>query len=306
MWRYVKYVVYAVFLASIAYYLSIPFSHSAVDKAFISGGIVVLTDVLLTGFGKAIKKAVRDERARYELKVVASYVLYIIALSLVLFLWLDNPQTVVLAVGIIGAGLVVVFQDVLMSIAAFAYILVAKPFSVGDRIEVDGRAGDVIDIGAISIKLMEIKGWVKADQGTGRLVMVPNNVVFKSQVVNYTKDFNFIWDEISVPVTYGSDWKRATKIMLEIAAKKQLDTEKMAAAEFRRLTEKYFLKKRELEPRVYMELTDNWINLTLRYVVPALERRKIHNEISMELLERLEREKKIEIASETVDVTLRG
>ncbi|MBN3036837.1 MAG: mechanosensitive ion channel family protein [Candidatus Diapherotrites archaeon] len=302
--KYLKLLVYAAFLASLAYYMITPISHSAIDKAFISAGLILLTDAVLSFVSAFIKQAVKDRRDQYELRSIASYALYLTALVAVLFVWIEDPQTFVLGFGIMGAGFVIVFQDALLSIAAFAYIILVKPFSVGDRVEIGNNRGDVIDIDVFSTKLMEIGEWVKADQVTGRLVIIPNNVVFKSPITNYTKDFNFIWDEVYVPVTYGSDWKKATKILLDAAKNASEKMSRLAAHEIKELSSKYFLKEKDLDPHVYAELTDNWIGLSLRYVVPAAERRQVHNRVSTEVLERIGKARRIRIASESMSVEL--
>ncbi|MCJ7780119.1 MAG: mechanosensitive ion channel family protein, partial [Acidimicrobiia bacterium] len=84
-----------------------------------------------------------------------------------------------------------------------------------NRIEIDGTAGDVIDIRAFRFTLLEINNWVDADQSTGRLVHVPNGRLFKYVAANYTERFFRIWHEIPVSVTFESDWRRAEEVLRE-------------------------------------------------------------------------------------------
>ena len=80
-----------------------------------------------------------------------------------------------------------------------------RPFEVGDRIQVGEHIGDVVDIGAFTFTLLEVGHWVQADQSSGRVIHVPNGVVFDSPVTSYTKGFRYLWDELPVLVTFESN-----------------------------------------------------------------------------------------------------
>lgn len=92
----------------------------------------------------------------------------------------------------------IALADVLKNMAGWMYIPSRRPFRVGDRIEIEGTRGDVVDIRLFCFSLMEIGNWVDAEQSTGRLVHVPNGSVFINQVANYTEGFQYIWHEMPV------------------------------------------------------------------------------------------------------------
>ena len=92
--------------------------------------------------------------------------------------------------------------------AGWLFIVGKRPFTVGDRIEVDGSAGDVIDVSLFQFTMLEIGNWVDADQSTGRIIHVPNRFAFNKSLANFTQSFGFIWNEANVLITFESDWER--------------------------------------------------------------------------------------------------
>ena len=101
-------------------------------------------------------------------------------------------------------------QEVIMSIAGWIAIVTGDFYKSGDRVMVGGIKGDVIDLGVLRTTVMELGDWVDGDLYNGRIVRIANSFVFKEPVFNYSSDFPFLWDEIKIPIQYGSDHERAT------------------------------------------------------------------------------------------------
>jgi small-conductance mechanosensitive channel len=151
-------------------------------------------------------------------------------------------------------------------------------------------------------KLLEIKEWVEADQPTGRIDIMPNNLVLSNTVRNYTKQLGFIFEELDLPLTYKSNWRKAREKILTIVQNETGDVTNAAAEQMRSLGEKYFVKKSDVEPSTYVTLTDNWILIGVRYPTWARKRRSTKSRISKLVLEMVEAEPDIEIASTTIDI----
>ena len=163
--------------------------------------------------------------------------------------------------------------------------------------------GDVIDIGPLFTKVLEIRGWIDYDYPTGRIVSVTNSAVFNSPVFNYTHHFRFVWDQISIPITYDSDWKMALKIMTE-AAKSHTEYGKLlpeAKSSLRKAQRDYAIKHVTLDVQVFVKLTDNWIELSLVYPADSHMRPIVRSDVSRTILEKF-KESGITIASETIDI----
>ncbi len=191
-----------------------------------------------------------------------------------------------------------------MSVAGWLRIVLVHPYQQGDRIEINGVRGDVIDIRVMRTTLMEIGGWVDADQSTGRLVHIPNAWVFLYPVYNYTQGFRFIWNELSVTVTFRSDWQAARDIMESLARESTAIVERQVAEEIRQMSREFLIHYSILTPFVYVRIVENGIRLTLRYLCEARKRRGTEHALTVSILEAFRRHGGIELAYPAVQVAL--
>jgi len=256
-------------------------------------------------FEEIIIKRMKQAKMRYSFKKTISILYVLIFLFALVAIWLEQTETILISYGLIGAGIAVSLQDVFKNFAGGIIIFSTGIYRVGDRVEINGKIGDVMDIGVLYTTMMEIGVWVDGNQTTGRLSIIPNSNVLTNNVNNFTKDHNFIWDEISLPITYESDWRKASDIILEIVKKETKDIAIKAGKEITKLGEKYYLPKKPVDPIIFLTLTDNWINLNIRYVTDTKERRIIRDRLSKLILIEIGKSKNITIASETIDVTLK-
>jgi small-conductance mechanosensitive channel len=143
--------------------------------------------------------------------------------------------------------------------------------------------------------------WVRSRQFTGRIVTVTNDKVFDEPVYNYTREFPFIWDEITVPVPYRTDRRRAETILLAAVAEHAEALDSRSEPVRRALERRYFMDLDETTPRVFYRLTDNWLELTARFVVRDHGMREVKDAISRTVLARFD-EARIELASATYEI----
>ncbi len=277
-----------------------PYLEKLVFTCAVISIIYLLVRVLFENFSLS---RIEDIKTKYAFRKGTTVLYYLLIAVTVAMVWVQNTEALLVSYGIVGAGIAIALQDVFKNFAGSIFILTSGIYTAGDRIEIEGMCGDVIDIGLWNTTLMEIQGWVKGDQATGRITLVPNGYVISSPVLNYTKDFTFIWDEIVLPITYGSDWKRAITLFTDIL--REQGEQHLAQAEeiVRRVGEKYFIVSRIMEPSIYLTLTDNWVQFTLRYIVDVRERRVVHDQLSRKILDAVDKEETITIASETMTVT---
>lgn len=255
-------------------------------------------------FERIFVKGVKGYKAKYSLTKAVSVVYLLIFLAVLITIWVENPQNLLIAYGLIGAGIAIALQDFFKNFVGGILILVNGLYRVGDRIEIASKYGDVIEIGVFYTTLMEMREWVAADQATGRLTVVPNGHVLSGYVSNYTKDHGFIWDEISIPLTYDSNWKEAHDMFLKIFKEETSTAIKAAEQGLSKLKDKYYVtQKRYLEPDIFIQLTDNWIAFNIRYITSVEERRATHSRLNRKLLEVVEKLENVRIASETIDIT---
>ena len=166
-----------------------------------------------------------------------------------------------------------------MNLAAWWFILWRRPFGVGDRIQIGEFRGDVIDLRIFQFSLMETGNWVDADQSTGRILHVPNGLVFSQALANYSQGLHFIWNEIPVVITFESNWVDAKEILTRIVNEKSLSLTQEAERRVREAAEKYMIFFKNLTPIVYTKVVDHGVCLTLRYLCNPRRRRGSENEI---------------------------
>jgi small-conductance mechanosensitive channel len=248
-------------------------------------------------------RRIEDLKTRYNANKAISAFSIVLIIVLCLWIWVTDTSSLIVFYGVIGAGIAFALQDVFKNFVGGILIIVSGYYRVGDRISIDEKFGDVMDIGILNTTMMEIRGWVSGDQPSGRLVMVPNGFVLNHSFYNYTRDHSFVWDEIAIPLTYESDWRRAKEIVLSIIRKETHEMTEQAEVEIEKIGERYYLPRKVVEPSVYITLTDNWITLDARYVSDARNRRILRSRLNELILSAIEKEERITVASETVTVT---
>lgn len=264
-----------------------------------------------TGGGGGPSEAGRDDRhSAYWLRKVATYAVWGLAALLVMLVWAEFGRRAGFVVGAFSAGVAFALQNVLGSFAAWLGILAGKVFRVGDRVRMGGVRGDVIDISPLRTTIMEIGSpgseedsdvWVRARQYTGRMVTVSNKAFFDDPIYNYSKDFDYIWEEISVPLKYGTDWEKGRDILLEEVEKATRAFREAGAGSLAEMARRYVVQESEVAPQVFVGLTDNWISLVARFVIPVRSARRVKSEISERLLVRYS-QGNVTIASATSEI----
>lgn len=254
-------------------------------------------------FQEAISRQVKDPKTRYSLNKALTVLYVFIFIGTVVVLWVQQPEALVVSVGLVGAAAAFVLQDFLKNFVGGLAILASDIYSISDRIEVEEWLGDVVDIGLFYTTLLEMRGWVGGDQATGRLVTIPNSHAVSGVVSNYTKDFPFLWDEIRFPISQDSDIGYAIERFRVIAEEV---TEEQARAAESALTEvvmaKYYLTQREVRPTVYMSFNDDWVDIFVRYVTRVHDRREVRSRVFQLMLEEIRGSERIKVGSDTTGI----
>jgi len=272
------------------------------DDRLLLTGVLIITLYLAVRLGDwAADRAVSNEHWRYTVHKLLRYSGTLIGLVAIIGIWAQRLQGLLLVLGATGAGLAIALAPVIVSIAGWSLIVSANLYKVGDRIQLGEVIGDVVDIGILKTTMLEIGNWVQADQLSGRMVTVANAAVFKDPVFNYTKGAPYIWDEFTVPISYGPHWERAQTVMLETVRGYADEVAESAHASLGQLPGMALLGTPETLPQVYISLTEHWIACTLRYTVQAKSRRRVKHQLQVQTLKALGQEG-IEIASPALSV----
>ncbi len=242
---------------------------------------------------------VADPKLRYQWGRTANSIFYILVILYLLPLWLGDIANLTTYLGLLSAGLAVALRDPLVNLAGWAFVIWRRPFEVGDRIQIGAHAGDVIDLRIFQFTLMEIGNWVDADQSTGRVIHIPNGKVFTETLANFSKGFQYIWNEIPVLVTFESDWKKAKEILLKIVQERGEHVTEDAERRVKKAAEKFLIFYSVLTPTVYTSVEDSGVLLTIRYLCDPRNRRGSAQVIWEDILEAFGREPDIDFAYPT-------
>ena len=285
--------------ASIERWLSDP----TLQKFLILIAAIVFISLILRILQKSLSQYIESSEVRYRTRKFVKFLGFLLIVFIVSVLFSDKLGGMTVALGVAGAGVAFALQEVIASIAGWVAVSFGNFYKVGDRVQLGGIMGDVIDIGVLRTTLMECGQWVKADQYNGRIVRVANSFVFKEPVFNYSADFPFLWDEISIPVKYGSDFRLAEKILAEVANEIVGGYVKAAKDSWKVMVNKYLIEDAKIEPMVTIQLTDNWIEYSVRYVVDFKKRRLIKNQLFTRILDEFEKtDGRVSIGSTTLHI----
>ncbi len=261
--------------------------------------IILLGYLIMFGFIGIINKRVKDIKTRHVVRKNVIYIVTIILMIVTFFIWIQNINSITIFLGVAGAGLALALQEVILCVAGWLLILIRHPYETGDRIEINGIKGDVIDIRLFQTSLLEIGNWVDADQSTGRIVNFPNSFVYKHANYNYSRGFEFIWHEIPLLLTFESDWRRGKEIMVVHAKKLAEGLEEKVNRKIDAMRNRYMIVYGKLTPIVYVNIKDSGVELTLRYLTEAKKRRDTQDTLCQAILDDFEKEPKVNLAYPT-------
>ncbi|SHF80366.1 Small-conductance mechanosensitive channel [Flavobacterium segetis] len=261
---------------------------------------VAIIWILVRLIQRSLLSRIKGNDNHYRAKKISNYIGYLLTIILLIVVFSDKLGGLTVALGVAGAGIAFALQEVIASFAGWLAIMFGDFYKTGDRVQLGGIKGDVMDIGVLRTTIMETGEWVDGDLYNGRIVLIANSYVFKEPVFNCSGDFPFLWDEIKIPVQYGSNYDLAKQLLLEIGNRVAGDLTIQSRETWSHLQNKYRLEDAQTEPMVSLIATDNWVEFTLRYVVTYNKRRATKTELFTQILKSFEGTNgKIKFASAT-------
>ena len=233
---------------------------------------------------KIVSKRISDREERYRWINIVSYLFIFLGIIIMGRVWLGGFKFAATYLGLLSAGIAIALSSLISNFAGWIFILVRKPFIVGDRIQINDVCGDVIDLRLFQFTLMEIGNWVQADQPTGRFVYVPNGMVFSTPVFNYDAGFEYLWEELTFVISYTSNWEKANDILLAATINHSMKITPEIELEIHKDVSRYLVNKHNLLPDTFMSIGNNGIKLTARYLTEVRKRRSIAAAIQKEVL----------------------
>jgi len=249
---------------------------------------VLLITVLVRAVHRTLPRYIRDNDTRYRVRKIVSLLGYLAGFLYLTVVFRSQLGGLTVAFGVAGAGIAFALQEVIASIAGWVAVALGNFYRIGDRVQLGGIRGDVIDVGVLRTTIMECGSWVNGDLYNGRIVRVANSFVFKEPVFNYSADFPFLWDEITVPIRYGGDRRQARDLIERVVQEVVGGYAEFAKQSWEHMVAKYRIEDARVQPMVTMVANDNWIEFTARYVVDFKQRRTTKDEIFRRLLDAID------------------
>lgn len=248
---------------------------SSVTMGKIIGSLLTIVVILLLRYLilKMVSRRTDDAKVLYQWRKSLSYASTFLVILLVGRTWLQGIDSLSTYLGLFSAGIAIALKDLLVNFAGWVFIVWRKPFEVGDRVEVDGIRGDVIDLRIFQFSMLEVGNWVHAEQSTGRIYHVPNGRLFNAPLANYSRGFPYIWDELGVLVTFESNWKEAEAILKEIVNEVTGPFAQEAQRALKAAANRYMIAYHHVTPIVYVSVEDSGVLFTMRFLCGVRQRR---------------------------------
>ena len=236
---------------------------------------------------KVYTKFVEDARKRYlyNQKVnLISNLIFAVIIFLILNPYMKNVITII---SFVSAALTLALREMITNWFAGLYIKIKKPFKVEDRIEIDFKKGDVINISDLSFEMLEVGERVYGEQSTGIIVHLPNSIVFSKPIKNYNKAFKYIWNEILVEVPLDADIEKTKDVLYKIINKNEIVKRipKKMSDQVDDVSLEYRIYYNKLKPIIYTKVVDSHVELYIRYLVHPKKNRNVENEVWLDILE---------------------
>jgi small-conductance mechanosensitive channel len=281
---------------AVLYYLIgsrfIPFPKAHVDLVhrLLRGAAII---IVLLAVSSAISlyaiARVADPSTRFTLKRIKRLIVFLLVLLVGVSVLFVNWYTALISVGVVSVIVGLSVQTPMTSFIGWIYILVRRPYRVGDRIKIDDATGDVIDVGYIDTTLWEFGGqYISGDHPSGRIIKFPNAKVLNSMVYNYSWPlFPYIWNEIKFHIGYESDLQFIASTMQRIVEEELGPAMIERVGQYRELLARTPVDELEVRehPRVIFRVSENtWLEAIVRYLVAPRESGRVKTRLIKKLL----------------------
>lgn len=226
-------------------------------------------------------KKIKNDKRKFILSNTFTIILNILLVLILLFIWDNYIKGLMTLISFISAAMTVALRDFVLNFVCGIYIKVKKIFRIEDRIQIDNLKGDVINISMFSFEVLEISTDEVNGQSTGIIVTFPNSIIISKPVKNINKGFKYIWDEIKVKICLDCDLKSNKKEIYRIV--NSLDVINSIPRKMKRqisnasTTNRIYFNK--YDPIIYTKIVDNYVELTVRYLIHPKKARYIESVI---------------------------
>lgn len=251
-------------------------------------GVVFVINLGINAFRDKVIRDMKLKRQRSSFILfmrVAKYVIAALVIAIALWSYYGSLQNAGWVLGVMSIALGFALQKPLTGMVAWIGIIIKRPFGIGDRVSIGEVRGDVVDITPSHIFLEEV-GRYGGEELTGRIILIPNANLFDSNMINYSYRNDYVLAQVTLSVTYESDFDEAIRLVIDIAEQHTKD----------------FNKAVKKEAHYRMRFMENGIELNVRYYVPVQQAQKITTDISYDIHKAIQLSEKVDIAYPHISV----
>ena len=200
---------------------------------------------------------------------------------MLLFVWENYIKNLITLISFLSAALTFALRDIILNFFCGMYIKIKKIFKIEDRIQIDDIKGDVTNISSLEFSILEINSKQENGQSTGVVVTFPNSVIFSKPIKNYTKLFKYIWDEMVIKVPIDCDLVSTKKELYRIINSNEIVKliPKKMEKQINHTNDDFRIYYNKYEPMIYTKIVDDYIELTIRYLIHPKKARYVNSVI---------------------------
>jgi len=262
-------------------------------------GVLLIAIFVAAFFWRTLTfRYVQDLRRRRQLLQLRKLAVASVVSLVLVFDFTDELGTLATVVGLAAAGIAVALQNVILSFAGYFFVTGRYGIRVGDRIQLAGVNGDVIELGLFKLALMELAGDGNTHQPTGRVVVFPNSIVFQANgnFCRQTPGTNFAWNEFKLTLAPECDYRLAEKRLIEVVENVYLPYRDTVQSQYRELERDLNMKLESPRPQCRIRLGQNGIEMTIRYPADTRHAVQVADEISRRVLDAIAHEPALTLA----------
>jgi small-conductance mechanosensitive channel len=229
----------------------------------------------------------------------ATYLLVVLLIGVLVAFFLEDLKAIATVMGIVGAAVVIALQDMCSAFAGWFAIVASRKIRVGDRVEIDGVRGEVLDIQILRTTLEELNNWLGVNAPTGRTVIIPNSFIFRSHVFNYSRIHPYIWGKLDVQVTFETPLAKAYDTLVGILREECSAEYKAAAEAGKKMIRQYGADHASYEPCIHIYLEASGITLRMLYPTHYTQESGTRDRLLKRVVEAFDRDPDLDFAYPT-------
>ncbi len=254
------------------------------------GGLLVVLAAVGVGaivWRRILFRYVHDRQRRQQLLQVRRVVVTVVVALVLVFDFANQFGALATILGFAAAGIALALQNVIMSMAGYLYVSGRYGIRVGDRVQISGINGDVLEIGLFKLTMLELSGDANGQQPTGRAVIFPNSVVFQTtgNFFRQVPGANFTWNELKISLAPDTDYTVVEKRLLEIVEQVYNRYRDSVQREYLNMEKTLGIRAEQPKPMSRLQFSETAIELVVRYPVRIDSTAETQDEVARRLVD---------------------